>query len=278
MLLKAIIFDWAGTAVDFGSLCPVRAFQSAFSNWGVSVEAHEVHRYMGMRKREHIETLLGLPDIAARWQEANGRKPSASDIDKVYKKAEELLIETAPKFAIPTPHLVQTFTLLRSRGLKLGSTTGYTTAMVERMAQTARREGFAPDTWVASDMVPQGRPWPWMIYKNMERLQVCPPATVVKVGDTMADIAEAINAGVWCVGVVESSSMVGMSEAELNEMPAKHRKLLLRKIRRQMADGGAHFVINNFSEFEETLERIEDRLDRHGPPPRLERRRTAVTT
>ena len=35
--IEAVIFDWAGTTVDFGSLSPVGAFMEAFRRAGVEV-------------------------------------------------------------------------------------------------------------------------------------------------------------------------------------------------------------------------------------------------
>ena len=188
MQLKAIVFDWAGTAVDFGSLCPVHAFQSAFAHRGVTINTPEVTRFMGLRKREHIETLLALPDIQSQWIAANQKPPQTRDIDALYQSAEQLLVDTAPNYASLTPFLTEAVAVARSRGLKIGSCSGYTSVVMERLAPTARCKGFMPDLWVAADQVPQGRPWPWMIFKNMQELEVCPPAAVVKIGDTVADI------------------------------------------------------------------------------------------
>ncbi|MDB6023685.1 MAG: phosphonoacetaldehyde hydrolase [Pedosphaera sp.] len=277
MHLKAVIFDWAGTAVDFGSLCPINAFQAAFAARGVSVDAEDIHRFMGLRKREHIEALLVLPDIQSKWQAANQRMPQAADVDRLYKQAEKMLIETVHDFSTPTPHLIEAVAAGRSRGLKVGSCTGYTTPMMERLVPTARCKGFMPDTWVASDQVPQGRPWPWMIFKNMEELGVYPPAAVVKVGDTTADICEAINAGAWAVGVVESSSLIGRKKAELDALPPRQRNLLLHKARKQFSDAGAHFIINNMSELDDVFERIELRLEKGTPPPPMRRKKSLVS-
>jgi phosphonoacetaldehyde hydrolase len=269
MQLKAIVFDWAGTAVDFGSLCPVHAFQSAFAHRGVTIKTREITRYMGLRKREHIETLLGLPDIQSQWIAANQRPPQPRDIDALYQAAEQLLVDTAPNYATLTPFLTEAVAAARSRGLKIGSCSGYTSPIMERLAPTARCKGFMPDLWVAADQVPQGRPWPWMIFKNMQELEVCPPAAVVKIGDTIADIEEAINAGTWAVAVVESSSLISLKQSELEALPRRQRDLILRQARKQFAEAGAHFVINNLSEFEEVLERIDFRLDKGMALPRM---------
>jgi phosphonoacetaldehyde hydrolase len=277
MQIKAIIFDWAGTTVDFGSLCPISAFQTAFARHGVAVKAETVHRDMGMKKRDHIEAILALPEVSSAWKAANKRDASKADVDSIYQKAEEVLVETVPKFATLTPHVVEAVEMARSCGLKIGSSTGYTSPMMERLAPTARRKGYAPDTWVASDQVAQGRPWPWMIFKNMEELGVCPPCLVVKVGDTVTDITEGINAGAWSVGVLESSSLLGKTQEELEAMPTRLRDLAFRRARKKYAEAGGHFVINNLSELESVLEQIDSRLDRGMMPPRIKRRTSVLS-
>lgn len=274
--LKAVIFDWAGTAVDFGSLCPVAAFQSAFLAKGIAVSASDIQQFMGIAKREHVRKVLSLPEIAAQWKLANGQMPNAQAAETLYEIVEKRLLETVADSATPTPHLAEALAAVRKRGLKIGSTTGYTRPLMERLVPAARRHGFDPDFWVASDQVAQGRPWPWMIFRNMERLEICPPAAVVKLGDTISDVEEAHNAGVWSVAVVESSSLAGKSQAEMNALSVRTRNSLFRQVRQQLADAGTHCIINNLAELAGTLDQIEHRLEKGQLPPRLDHQRRHV--
>ena len=50
-----------------------------------------------------------------------------------------------------------------------------------------------------------------MIFKNMEKLKVSSVKNVIKVGDTVSDINEGIDAGVVTVGVIEGSSIMALS-------------------------------------------------------------------
>ena len=269
MNLKAIIFDWAGTVVDFGSLCPIGAFQAAFSAKGIAVAPGDIHRFMGIHKLEHIKAVLALPEVAAKWRAAHGKAPGPQDVESLYKLAEQRMLATVADSATPVPYLIQTIAAVRKLGLKVGSTTGYTSPLMERLVPAAARRGYAPDFWIASDQVPQGRPWPWMIFKNMEHLKIYPPSAVVKLGDTIADVEEANNAGVWALAAAESSSLIGMSQAELEAMPARKRGPLVRQVGKKLAEAGAHSVIKNLSELPAVLEQIEKRLKNGQLPPRL---------
>ena len=64
--LSAVVFDWAGTLVDFGSCAPMGAFVRLFAEFGVSVSIAQARGPMGLAKRDHIATLCRLPEVAGR--------------------------------------------------------------------------------------------------------------------------------------------------------------------------------------------------------------------
>ena len=50
---QLVIFDWAGTTVDYGCFAPVNAFALAFQKFGVTPTVEEIRAPMGMLKRDH---------------------------------------------------------------------------------------------------------------------------------------------------------------------------------------------------------------------------------
>ena len=82
--------------------------------------------------------------------------------------------------------------------------------MMEIVTREAAKKGYEPDCWFSPDSVQHmGRPYPYMIFRNMEMLRVASVKNVIKVGDTISDIKEGRNAGVFTVGIVEGSSEMG---------------------------------------------------------------------
>ena len=82
---------------------------------------------------------------------------------------------------------------IRNKGLKIGSTTGYTSDMMKIVTDRAKQQGYTPDFWISPDMVnSKGRPYPYMIFRNMEALELISVDKVLKVGDTIADIKEGV--------------------------------------------------------------------------------------
>lgn len=63
----------------------------------------------------------------------------------------------------------------------------------------------------------------------MEALKLSASWKVVKVGDTVSDIKEAVNAGVWSVGVIIGSSEMGLSLDEFNALTEADQEKVIAK-------------------------------------------------
>lgn len=83
--INAVILDWAGTTVDFGSFAPTQIFVEAFRQaFAVEITLEEARVPMGLGKWQHIAALGKLPSVDARWQAKFGRAMNAADIDAIY--------------------------------------------------------------------------------------------------------------------------------------------------------------------------------------------------
>src|SRR5262245_14901143 len=124
--LKAVVFDWAGTVIDFGSFAPMGVFVEAFSRFGIEVTIAEAREPMGRPKWDHIEAMLAQPRIKAAWEAKHGHAPGHDDIKAVYDVFVPLNEEVVDQYADMVPGAVEAANALRAKGLKIGSTTGYT--------------------------------------------------------------------------------------------------------------------------------------------------------
>src|SRR5260370_39087970 len=124
--VKAVIFDGAGTVVDYGSLAPMGAFVETFAEFGVAISIEEARGPMGMAKRPHIAAVMALPRVAAVWAEHHGNAPSEADIDAVYAAFVPKNVAVAARYATLIPGVADVVMQLRRAGVKIGSTTGYT--------------------------------------------------------------------------------------------------------------------------------------------------------
>ena len=246
MKYDGIIFDWAGTTVDYGCFAPVKAFIEAFEHYGITPTLEEVRKPMGMLKIDHVRTMLSMERISKAWEEKQGRKWTEEDVKAVYQLSESRILKIVKDYAQPKPYVVETVEQLRDLGLKIGSTTGYTDEMMHLVAPKAAELGYAPDCWFSPDSTGQkGRPYPYMIFRNMERLGLTDVSRVLKVGDTVADIREGKNGGMTSVGILEGSSVMGLTQEEYEALDSKKKEAANEKARQIYFEAGADYVVKD---------------------------------
>jgi phosphonoacetaldehyde hydrolase len=129
--------------------------------------------------------------------------------------------------------------------------------MLQPLVEKAAAQGYRPDATVTPDEVGVGRPAPFMILENLVRLQVWPPAAVVKVGDTPVDIEEGRNAGVWTVAVAATGNELALSRHEFEVLSAADRELRVRDARERLRAAGAHWVVDTLDELPGVIDAIE---------------------
>jgi phosphonoacetaldehyde hydrolase len=261
--ISAVIFDWAGTLIDFGSLAPVLALQGLFELHNVPLTNEEVRAPMGLLKRDHIRELLAMPRIRAAWTQTHGT-PDEQTVDSLNTELEQRMPELAAKRAEPLPGVVEILHRLRARDIRIGSTTGYTRTTMNMVQPAARDAGIVVEALLTPSEVPAGRPYPWMMFANFQALNVYPPECVVKVGDTLQDIAEGRNAGAWTVGVLVGSSQLGLSAEEFTQLDENTREQRIEEARAAFTRAGAHYVMRSMDELDTVIDAIEHRLtERH---------------
>ncbi|MCC0643656.1 MULTISPECIES: 2-aminoethylphosphonate--pyruvate transaminase [unclassified Clostridioides] len=256
--IKAVVFDWAGTTVDYGCFAPLNVFIEIFKRRGIDVTMEEARKPMGKLKIDHIREMCEMDRIKNIWVENFGGFPTEEDVNKLYAEFEPMLFETLEEYTTPIPHVVETIEKLRKNGLKIGSTTGYTREMMNIVEPNAAKKGYSPDFLVTPSEVSQGRPYPWMCYKNAEALGVSPMSAMVKVGDTLSDVKEGINAGMWSVAVIKGSSELGLTQEEVENMDKEELKIKMEAVSKKFKEAGAHFVIETMAELEDVLVKIEN--------------------
>jgi len=254
---KAVVFDWAGTMIDFGSFAPMGVFVEAFKRFGINATIAEARAPMGAPKRAHIKAMLMAPRLSAEWARAHGAAPTEADIDRVYEVFVPMNEEVVADYATLVPGAAEMVADLRARGLRIGSTTGYTRSIMERVFPLAAAQGYAPDNCVCADDLPEGRPGPLQMYQTFIDLQVYPPNAVIKVDDTEPGIAEGVAAGCVTVGVALSGNHVGLTPEELAALPAPEVAALRTRAADALRTAGAHHVIDTVADLPALLDTLE---------------------
>ena len=219
--IKLAVFDWAGTTVDYGSSAPAVVFERTFAAKSIRFTRPEINAFMGMEKKGHIRSLLATESGSSQFRRVFGRDWTENDVEDFYQAFEANLFDVVAEYSAPISGTVEAVRALRDMGIKIGSTTGYTSQMMERVLPAAEKGGYVPDCVVTPDIAGAARPSPFMLFECMKRLNVYPPRLVVKVGDTVIDMEEGVNAGAWSIGIITGSNLLGLTEDEYDAMPAQ---------------------------------------------------------
>lgn len=258
--LQAVILDWAGTTMDYGCLAPAVVFIDVFERRGVPITVEEAREPMGAHKKVHIRQIAQQTAVARRWKEVHGKPCTEDDIEAMYQDFIPRQLACLTKYSDLIPGTLEAVAAFRERGLKIGTTTGYTAEIMKLVIPEAKRLGYEPDDTVCATDVPAGRPEPWMCLVSAQKMRVFPMEGIVKIGDTLTDIAEGLNAGMWSIGVVKTGNEIGLSEADIEKLPQDEYRRRMERAYERMYQAGAHYVVDGIGNVLPCLEDIDRRL------------------
>jgi phosphonoacetaldehyde hydrolase len=257
---QAVILDWAGTVVDFGSFAPTQIFVEAFAEFDVQVSIEEARGPMGMGKWDHIRTLCNMPAISERYAKAFGRAPTDDDVTAIYNRFMPLQIEKIAAHSALIPGALDTINTLRAQGLKIGSCSGYPAVVMAKVVELAKQNGYVADHVVATDEVPNGRPHPAQALANVIALGISDVASCVKVDDTVPGILEGRSAGMWTVALVCSGNALGLTYAQFQAMNADDLARERARIHSLFEGSRPHYLIDTINDLPPVLADIDRRL------------------
>ena len=265
-VLRAIVFDWAGTVLDYGSCAPAAVFQRVFATRGITITAEQAREPMGMAKREHIAAIFNMPSVGSAWQQATGRAFTESDIDSIYEEFLPMQKAILGEYSTLIPGAAEAVDKCRAMGLKIGSSTGYTRELMQVVSAAASVQGYVPDCVMCAEDAPRGRPTPYLLFEAAKHLDVFPMWTIVNVDDTPVGIAAGRNAGCWTIGITKTGNCVGKTEAELGQLPASEVESMCRAAADKLTEAGAHYIVESVAEIPALLVEI-DQLAAQGKLP-----------
>jgi phosphonoacetaldehyde hydrolase len=223
-------------------------FVAAFASFGITATVEQARAPMGMPKWNHIRTMLADPALASQWETAQGSPADDAATDAIYKVFVPMNEEVVAEYATLVPGGREAIEDLRAMGLKIGSTTGYTRSIMQRVLPVAAAQGYAPDNLVCADDLAEGRPGPLQMYQTFIDLRVYPPSAVIKVDDTEPGIAEGVAAGCLTVGVAMSGNIVGLTPEALAATPPTEVDRLRALATHRLKAAGAHHVIDTIAD------------------------------
>ncbi len=258
--VKAVVFDWAGTMIDFGCMAPVHALVEMFAAEGLEITPAQARADMGKAKLDHLRALLAAPAVAARWNGLKGAPVSEDDIQRLYRNLVPAMTRAAARSSLLIPGAAQVAAELRALGVKIGSGTGYTREMMADILPAAAGQGYAPDVVVCAGETPSGRPAPLMTWKALVELDAWPARACIKVDDAPVGIEEGRLAGCWTVGLSASGNGVGLDREDFLALSPEARAEKIGHAMRELKAAGADFIIEDVSQLMPVVHEIARRI------------------
>jgi phosphonoacetaldehyde hydrolase len=258
--IRLAIFDLDGTLVDFGCHGPPAAMLEAFSRRRIMLTMQQVRSSLGLPNYEHVRALFEMPAVGEQFEIVHGRRWTEADVLDLALELEELQLDMACRHSDLVPEALTCFEELRRRGIKIGTTTGYPRATAEQIWDALAMAGFQSECNVVADDTPTGRPAPWMIFRVMQELDVFPPESVVKIGDTAADIEEGLNAGCWSVGLIDSGNEIGLALKEWRALPPSEQDARRASAASKLQTLNPHALVSTLVHLPEAIDRLGERV------------------
>jgi phosphonoacetaldehyde hydrolase len=266
--IKGVVLDWSGTTADAYVIAPAVVFVEVFKRHGVEISMLEARGPMGLRKDLHIKALTEVPEIRDRWKKIHGKAPGKKEVDAMFADFVPMQLACLRQYTGLLPGVAKVSQKMQKAGIKIGVSTGFVRSMVDILEADARKQGFKPDATVAGDEVVNGaRPKPFMVYRNLDLLDIHPIQAVVKVDDTISGVGEGLEAGCWAVGVSRYSNYMDIDTIEQAEkMPKAELERRVAYSADLLRKAGAHYVIDSIVELPEVIDDINARLARGERP------------
>jgi phosphonatase-like hydrolase len=190
MDVKLVVFDLAGTTVkDERNVHKV--LHKALAAHGVTVSLEDCNDVMGLPKP------IAIRDLLERRYEGS-RPVSDSWIDEIHRYFVKEMISfyrTDPSVS-EKEGVSDTFRKLKANNMKVVVDTGFDRQITDPLLDRLGWKSAALiDGSVTSDEVERGRPYPDLIFRAMELMNIKDAKQVVKVGDTISDMQEGQAAG-----------------------------------------------------------------------------------
>jgi phosphoglycolate phosphatase len=207
--IRLAALDMAGTTVaDDGAV--EDAFQAALD--AVGLVAGDLMDDPGA----YIRRTMGQSKITVFTELLGGDRHRAETANAAFESAFDRAVDRGEVAALPGAEA--TFAALRSGGIRICLTTGFSPATRDRIIGALGWEGLV-DLALSPADAGRGRPWPDMILAAVLRLRIDDVAEVAVAGDTTSDLVAGTRSGASIVAGV----LTGAHTAEeLAEAPHTH--------------------------------------------------------
>ena len=278
-MIKACIFDLGGTIVDRYSLTPFIAFKGAFENKNINLCSSLIRQGGCLNKMDYINKICDNITIRAQWYNNYKREITPEDKNEIFRDFSKIQAKQTIERMKIIPQTKKCVQYLKDNNILTGVTTPFDYEQTMRVKSILEVNNVHLDNYVSSSCSDlPGRPEPYMIHENMNKLNLDDPKRIIKIGDTFSGIQEGLNAGCLTIGVsrwsvymaidsyeemmrLDNVIMNGSNNYSLNYHNQQEK---IKKSGEILKGSGAHYVIDTLEELPGIIEHI-NRMDEPNP-------------
>ena len=197
--IKILVFDMAGTTVNEKGIV-YETLYDTMKNFGLNIKKEDISKWHGSNKYEVLNNYLTNDDNMSKEIKRCIKEQLHSNFDNNLKER----YFSSSNIELIDKNLPELFDNIRMKNIKISLNTGYSKEIQESIIKKLNMEEYIDD-YVSSEEVTFGRPYPYMIYKIMERNNIKSVNNVIKFGDTKNDVLEGLNANCTTVGVLSGA-------------------------------------------------------------------------
>lgn len=197
--IKMLVFDMAGTTVNEKGIV-YETLYDTMKNFGLNIKKEDISRWHGSNKYEVLNNYLTNDDNVSKEIKRCIKEQLHSNFDNNLKER----YFSYSNIELIDKNLPELFDNIRMKNIKISLNTGYSKEIQESIIKKLNMKEYVDD-YVSSEEVTFGRPYPYMIYKIMERNNIKSVNNVIKFGDTKNDVLEGLNANCTTVGVLSGA-------------------------------------------------------------------------
>lgn len=263
--LKGVILDWSGTLVDPYSMSMIDAANSVCDRYNMQIPDKTLREKIGMCLLPWVEDFMNSNVFMSQW---NSKMviplrlkchDMISHCEIFHACIEQEILQNLreKKYTTLLPGVKNAFDYMKKTDIKIGTTSGFTGEMLKCISLDAKKQGFVPDLIVASDNVniKRYRPHYDGINYIANRLSFPHMGSIVKIGNTIEDVEEALNAGIMSISVVNFSSEMAMYSGYSGSDKIK-------EIANKFFNAGSSYVVGDFRDIEFTLRDVSYHMEK----------------
>ena len=238
--LDAVIFDLAGTIIDFGSLATIDAMKEVFKKRQIKISTEIIKKHMGIKKIDHIKKITLHQKFKKEGNRLQRRNFTKKDLNSVSKDFDKSLVEKVKMKLNVIPNAKKIFRILRKKNILIGSTTGYPKRIIRLIKPFLKKRNILPKEIISVEDVKKGRPSAQMCNKILKKLKIKNPKNCLKIDDSFSGISEGKNAKMLTAGLIFTGIQIGMSKKRLGKISInekiKKRKLISKEFKKLGCD------------------------------------------